>query len=466
MLPVIEPMVEPLRCLHAKRALLSEGWAADVTIGYDAAGMIVAVERAATPRAGDEIAAGPVLPAMPNLHSHAFQRAMAGLAEVAGAGDDSFWTWREAMYRLVGDLTPEDVEAIAARLYVDLMKSGYGSIAEFHYLHHAADGRPHADPTEMAQRILAAAATSGIGMTLLPVFYAHGNFGGAEATPGQRRFQHDIDGFLRLLGGVTGLCGDVGATLGLAFHSLRAATPAQMREILAAAPGSLPIHIHVAEQQREVDDCLAFSGRRPIDFLLDAMPVDDRWCLIHATHAQPPELARLVATGAVVGLCPVTEANLGDGLFPATRYRGHGGCFGIGSDSHVSVSVAEELRWLEYGQRLRDERRIRLAAGPRRSTGGDLYRAALAGGAQALGQPLGAIAEGMTASFVVLDEAEPFIATAKGDQILDRWLFGLGDRVVRDVMVAGQWRIRDGHHAREEAIDRAFGAAIERLAWL
>jgi formimidoylglutamate deiminase len=457
-------MVEPRRCLHAKRALLAEGWAADVTIGYDAAGTIVAIERDGAPAPGDEIAAGPLLPAMVNLHSHAFQRAMAGLAEVAGAGDDSFWTWREAMYRLVGTLMPADVEAIAARLYVDLLKSGYGAIAEFHYLHHGAEGRRHADPAEMAKRILAAAATSGIGMTLLPVFYAHGNFDGAEAAPGQRRFLHDIDGFLHLLEGLAGPCRDGAATLGLAFHSLRAATPREMREILAAAPGARPIHIHVAEQQREVDDCLAFSGRRPIEFLLEAMPVDERWCLIHATHAQPGEVARLAATGAVVGLCPVTEANLGDGIFPATDYRVQGGRFGIGSDSHVSVSVAEELRWLEYGQRLRDERRIRLADGPRRSAGGDLYRAALAGGAQALGQRLGVIAPGSTASFVVLDDADPFIATARGDQILDRWLFGLGDRAVVDVMVAGKWQIRDRRHAREAEIDEAFRAAIERLA--
>ena len=450
--------------LHAARALLPSGWADDVAISLGRDGRIAAVEPGAAPRPGDEIARGPVLPAMPNLHGHAFQRAMAGLAEVSGSGDDSFWTWRDTMYRIVGRLTPDDVEAVAAKLHVELMKGGFGAIAEFHYLHHAADGTPYADPAELSKRILAAAERTGIGLTLLPVFYAHGNFGGAPANPGQRRFLNDVDGFLSLHAALGPACEAVGATLGVAVHSLRAATPDEMRAVLAATGGDGPIHIHVAEQQREVDDCLAWSGRRPVDWLLDEFPVDGRWCPIHATHMTDAETRRLAASGAVAGLCPATEANLGDGIFPAVAWRAAGGRFGIGTDSHVATGVAEELRTLEYGQRLRDQGRNRLADGPGRSTGRSLFDAALSGGAQALGQPLGAIEAGRTASLVVLDGDDPYIATAAGDAILDRFLFARGDGVVRDVMVAGAWRIRERRHAEDQAIDRAFRAVLERLA--
>lgn len=450
--------------LHARRALLPSGWADDVAISVGPDGRIAGVEAGATPRPGDEIARGPVVPAMPNLHGHAFQRAMAGLAEVSGNGDDSFWTWRDTMYRIVGRLTPDDVEAVAAKLHVELLKGGFGAVAEFHYLHHDADGAPYADPAELSKRILAAAARTGIGLTLLPVFYAHGNFGGAAPSPGQRRFLHDVDGFLSLHATLGPACASVGAALGVAIHSLRAATPDEMRAVVAATGGDGPIHIHIAEQQREVDDCLAWSGRRPVDWLLDEFPVDGRWCPIHATHMTGEETRRLAASGAVAGLCPATEANLGDGIFPAVAWRAAGGGFGIGTDSHVATGVAEELRTLEYGQRLRDQGRNRLADGPGRSTGRSLFDAALLGGAQALGQPLGAIETGRTASLVVLDGEDPYIATANGDAILDRFLFALGDGAVRDVMVAGVWRIRDRRHEDDAAIDRAFRAVLERLA--
>jgi len=454
------------RPLFAERALLPGGWAEDVRIDVDATGRIVAVVAGASAD-GAERARGPVVPATPDLHSHAFQRAMAGLAEVAGTGDDSFWTWRETMYRTVGLVSPEDVEAIAAKLYVELLKGGYGAVAEFHYLHHDRDGNAYADPAELSKRILAAAGRTGIGLTLLPVFYAHGNFGGAAASPGQRRFLNGVDDFLALLAGLGPACAAAGAGLGMAFHSLRAATPDEMREILAAVPGLgldvAPVHIHAAEQTREVDDCLAWSGRRPVEWLLDEMPVDGRWCLIHATHMTADETRRAAASGAVAGLCPQTEANLGDGLFPATDFASSGGRFGIGTDSHVATGVAEELRLLEYGQRLRDRRRNRLAA-PGASVGRTIFDAALAGGAQALAQPLGRIEPGATASLVVLDGDDPFVAVARGDAILDRWLFALGDRAVRDVMVAGEWRIRDGRHADEAAIDESFREVLARLA--
>lgn len=387
---------------------------------------------------------------------------MAGLAEVAGSGDDSFWTWREEMYRTVGLVDPDDVEAIATKLYVEMLKGGFGRVVEFHYLHHQADGTPYADPAEMSLRIVNAAQAAGIGLTHLPVFYAHANFGGMAPNPGQRPFLHDPDRFLALLERLVPASAEAGAELGYAIHSLRAATPDEMRTILGAAPVSGPIHIHVAEQTREVEDCLAWSGRRPVEWLIDEMPVDERWCAIHATHMTAAETERLAKSGAVAGLCPATEANLGDGIFPATDFLAAGGRFGIGTDSHVATSVAEELRLLEYGQRLRDRKRNRLA-GPGASVGRTIFDAALAGGTQAVGLGAAGISAGARADLVVLDGANPYIAAASGNQILDRWLFALGGETVRDVMVAGQWKIRNGRHDREEDIDRAFARVLTKL---
>ena len=449
--------------IFASQALLSSGWAADVAISVGPDGTIATIETGTSALPGDVIAAGPVVPPLANLHSHAFQRAMAGLAEVSGHGDDSFWTWRETMYRMVGALSPDDVEVIATRLYIDMLKCGYGRVGEFHYLHHDQTGAPYADRAEMSTRILAAATASGIGMTLLPVFYAHANFGGVAPTDGQRRFIHGIDDFLALMEALRPQTSAAGATLGYAFHSLRATTPEEMRAILAVAPGEGPIHIHVAEQQAEVDASIAWSGQRPLAWLFDEMPVDSRWCLIHATHANDDEVRRLAQSSAVVGLCPTTEASLGDGIFPASAYRSLGGKFGIGSDSHVSTSPSEELRLLEYGQRLRDERRVRLVNGPGRSNGRDLFDTALAGGAQALGQATSGPQVGAAADLVVLDGADPFIATAKSDTILDRWLFTVGDRAVRDVMVAGRWHITEGRHRLDASIDQKFRGVLARL---
>lgn len=453
----------PAQRLFAGQVLLPSGWAENVVISIDQRGRIAAIEENQAPAADDERLSGPVVPAMANLHSHAFQRAMAGLAEVAGAGDDSFWTWREKMYRTVGLVDPDDVEAIAAKLYVEMLKGGFGRVVEFHYLHHGADGTPYADPAETSLRILSAARAAGIGLTHLPVFYAHANFGGAAANPGQSPFLHDPERFLALIARLVPACAQADAGLGYAIHSLRAATPDEMRAILDAAPVSGPIHIHVAEQTREVEDCLAWSGRRPVEWLLDEMPVDERWCAIHATHMTMEEAERLARSGAVAGLCPATEANLGDGIFPAVDFLAGGGRFGIGTDSHVATSVAEELRLLEYGQRLRDRRRNRLAAGPGASVGRTIFDAALAGGAQAAGIGSHGVAIGARADLVVLDGANPYIAAASGNQILDRWLFALGGEAVRDVMVAGQWKIRNGRHDREEDIDRAFGRVLNKL---
>lgn len=459
MVPVVNAIVS--KSLFAERALLEHGWANDVRIDIDAQGRISDILTDTTCGTQAERTHGPVVPAISNLHSHAFQRAMAGLAEIAGTGDDSFWTWRDLMYRVVGSLSPDGLEAVAAKLYIELLKGGFGRVCEFHYLHHTPDGTPYADPAETSLRMLAAARSAGIGITHLPVFYAQSNFGGVPPNDGQRPFIHSVDAFLGLQERLTDTCAAQGAVLGTAIHSLRAATPEQIAAVLAHAPDG-PIHIHVAEQEREVADCIAWSGRRPVEWLLDNQQVDERWCLIHATHLTTDEIARLAASRAVVGLCPATEANLGDGIFPAAEFAARRGRYGIGTDSHVATDVAQELSLLEYGQRLRDRRRNRLAA-PGASVGRTMLDAVSQGGAQAAGTGLGGLRIGAAADLVVLDESNPYIAAASGDQILDRWIFAVGRDGVRDVMVAGHWAIREGRHDQQDEIDRAFGNTLAAL---
>ncbi|WP_263261676.1 formimidoylglutamate deiminase [Pseudomonas sp. RIT-PI-S] len=447
----------------ADRALLPDGWASQVRLEVDARGFITSVQAGASPD-GAEALPGALLPGMPNLHSHAFQRAMAGLAEVAGNPNDSFWTWRELMYRLVGKISPDDLETIARQLYIEMLKAGYTSVAEFHYLHHTADGTPYADPAELAMRISRAAASAGIGLTLVPVLYSHSGFGGQAPSAGQRRFINSTEAYLRLQQRLAPeLQAQPSQHLGVCFHSLRAVTPGQIDEVLAASSSTAPVHIHIAEQQKEVDDCLAWSGSRPLQWLFDHAPVDERWCLVHATHADPSEVQRMAASGAVAGLCLTTEANLGDGLFPAVDYFVAGGRWGIGSDSHVSLSVVEELRWLEYGQRLRDQRRNRLHAPRNPQVGQALYLGALAGGAQALGQPIGRLEAGARADWLMLDSADPYLATASDDALLGRWLFAGGDRQVRDVMVGGRWVVRAGQHPGEAESLPAFARTLRSL---
>ncbi|MBN8888790.1 MAG: formimidoylglutamate deiminase, partial [Rhodospirillales bacterium] len=389
-----------------------------------------------------------------------------------GAAGDSFWSWREAMYRAVAALDPPLFEAVAAQLYVEMLKSGFTTVAEFHYLHHAPDGRPYADPAEMSLRVLAAAATAGIGLTLLPVLYAAGGFGGAPAGPGQRRFVHDIDGFLRLLARLRALTQPAGGqpdgalpgvVLGVAPHSLRAVPPEALAALLAAAPDG-PVHIHVAEQPREVADCLAQTGQRPVEWLLAHARPDARWCLVHATHMTGAETAALAASGAVAGLCPTTEANLGDGIFPAEAFLAAGGRFGIGSDSHISVSPVEELRWLEYAQRLATGRRAVLAGGPGRSTGRALFDAALAGGTAASGHGPAGLVAGGRADIVVLDTSHPLLLARDGDALLDSWIFAGNAPLVRHVVAAGRHVVADFRHAAEAAVARRFAAAMTTLA--
>ncbi|MEE4706615.1 formimidoylglutamate deiminase [Pseudomonas alliivorans] len=452
-----------MSAFFAERALLPDGWASDVRLEVSPEGILTRIQINAD-RQGAEVVSGPMLPGMPNLHSHAFQRAMAGLAEVAGNPNDSFWTWRDLMYRLVGRITPQQLGVIARQLYIEMLKGGYTSVAEFHYVHQDATGKPYADPAELALQISQAASSAGIGLTLLPVLYSHSGFGGQAPNEGQRRFIHSTDSYLDLQARLQPIVASQTAQrLGLCFHSLRAVTPEQISAVLAASDSDCPVHIHIAEQQKEVDDCLSWSGRRPLQWLYENTPVDNRWCLVHATHAEPDEVTLMANSGAVAGLCLTTEANLGDGIFPAVDYIAQGGRWGIGSDSHVSLSVVEELRWLEYGQRLRDQRRNRLYRSDQPMVGRTLMDAALAGGAQALGQEIGALEIGKRADWLVLDCKDPYIATATGDAILNRWLFAGGDRQIRDVAVAGRWVIREGRHADEEQSAQAFAQVLSAL---
>jgi formimidoylglutamate deiminase len=456
-----------MRRFLLRQALLPDGWHDNVLVSVDAAGLIAK----AAPNTSDATATllnGTVLPGMPNLHSHAFQRAMAGLAERSGPGNDSFWTWRETMYRFAAKLKPEDIEAIAGQLYAEMLEAGFTGVAEFHYLHHQPDGGAYADPAELSRRVLAAADTAGIGLTHLPVLYRYGGFGGKQPQERQRRFLHDADAFARLLQALApALQNRSDRRLGIAPHSLRAVTPDLLRDGIAALDGidsAAPIHIHIAEQTAEVDDCLGWSGKRPVQWLLDQGLVNRRWCLVHATHLDLDETQRLAGSHAVAGLCPTTEANLGDGIFPAVEYMAAGGCIGIGSDSHISVSVAEDLRLLEYGQRLAHRSRTLLAGGPDRSTGRRLFEAALKGGAQALGQPMGAIAPGHRADFVLLDAEAPSLAGRSGDMALDAWIFSNQTRsAIRDVYVAGTRVVENGRHIRSEALAAKHARALRRL---
>jgi formiminoglutamate deiminase len=445
--------------IHAAAALTSEGWRADARLTVDR-GTIAAVETDVAPRPGDERHAI-LVPALANLHSHAFQRGMAGLAERRGDHADTFWTWRETMYRFALAVSPDDVEALAAQLYVEMLEAGFAAVGEFHYLHNAPDGAPYAAPAEMATHIVAAAQATGIGLTLLPVFYAHATFGGAPPKPEQRRFITDVDGFVRLLEDCRALMAGFGP-VGVAPHSLRAATPAEIAAVVALAGGG-PIHIHAAEQAREVEDCLAWSGARPVEWLLDHADVDARWCLVHATHMTEDETLRLARSGAVAGLCPITEASLGDGVFNAPLYFSECGAFGVGSDSNVEIGVAAELKQLEYAQRLRDRARnvCALSAG---STGRALYQRALAGGAQALGRLSGALKVGAAADLVSLRADHPTLAGRSGDEILDAWIFAVGNPLVDCVWSGGRKVVADGRHLGRAPIVARFAAAMRRLA--
>lgn len=451
--------------LHAPVALLPDGWGQDVLISIGERGLIQSVEVGITETpTGAERLAGVLVPGVPNCHSHAFQRAMVGLAEKRGGDGDNFWSWRDAMYRAMGKIGPEQLQAIAEQLYIEMMKQGYTSVAEFHYLHHAPNGQPYDDPAEMSRRLIAAANTAGIHITLLPVLYCHSDFGGVAPEAAQRRFIHALEDYQRLLERLQRYCLNLdNVHLGMALHSLRAVSEPLLRDAIAILDGldpSAPIHIHIAEQQREVEQCIAHTGARPVEWLLDHFEVDSRWCLVHATHVTDAECQDLVRSGAVAGLCPATEANLGDGLFPATDYFQAGGRMAVGSDSQVSVDPAQELRLLEYGQRLQRQQRTLMATASIPSVGESLLRAAVRGGSQALGIQAGRVQAGARADLLVLDSGHPRLLGRQESEILDSWIFGCQHTPVKDVMVAGRWQVRDTVHPRQDEIIRRFREAL------
>jgi formimidoylglutamate deiminase len=438
----------------APSALVDGAFADDVLIAVDDDGTIISVGEGAD-KAATRLR-GIVVPGMPDLHSHAFQRAMAGLAEKASPAGENFWSWRDVMYRFVSRMRPEHVEAIAAQLYVELLRQGFTAVAEFHYVHNAEDGRAYDDPAELSLRIASAAATAGIGLTLLPVLYQSSGFGGKPPVAGQRRFIKSTDEFIALIQSLhRGFKDDRQVQIGVAPHSLRAAPTQSIADAVAALtaldPGA-PIHIHLAEQEKEVEDCVAWSGRRPVEFLLDSFDVNERWCLVHCTQVTPVELARLARSGAVAGICPSTEANLGDGMFPLPDYLRQGGIMGIGTDSNVVTSPADELRWLEYVQRLAIRQRNVCEWREGAATGASLYRRALAGGAQACGRKIGAIAPGYRADLVVLDPDHPALIGRKGETAIDSWVFSGNETPVRDVIVGGKRVVEEGRHIAQEAV--------------
>ncbi|NCT71593.1 MAG: formimidoylglutamate deiminase [Xanthomonadaceae bacterium] len=395
------------------------------------------------------------LPGIANLHSHAFQRAMAGLAERQTHPEDSFWTWREIMYRFAARMDPDSTYAVATQLYAEMLEAGYTTVCEFHYVHHQPDGTPYAERAAMSKALIAAARDTGIRMTLLPVLYMTGGFDGRALSARQQRFGHGVGDFLRLLEDLLPLQ-DARLRIGCAFHSLRAVPEAAMREVLAALPADVPIHIHIAEQVGEVQDSLAVRNARPVEWLLREFPVDRRWTLVHATHLTQEETRGIASSGATVAICPTTEANLGDGLFPLRDYLQAGGRWGIGSDSHVSVSPVEELRWLEYGQRLVTRHRNIAVTAHSPSVGETLLRGVQDSAVDATGF-------GHATDEVLLDAAAPALAGATADDVVDRWLFAGNRPLVKQVHVAGRTVVSEGRHVEGEAIARRYGETLRRL---
>lgn len=447
--------------IFADLALLGDQWANQVRVGV-VDGVITAVVTDTEPQPGDLLVSA-LLPALSNLHSHSFQRAMAGMTEHRVAGRDSFWTWRDLMYRFMNRLTPEQIEAIAALVFMEMQEAGFAAVGEFHYVHHQTGGAAYADPAELSARIFAAVATTGIGLTHLPVLYTYGGAGAQPLAAGQLRFGNTVDQFARLLDAVRARSAHLppDTKVGIAPHSLRATNPADLGRVLNLVHDG-PVHIHVAEQPKEVADVADWLGAPPVQWLLDNTPINAAWCAIHATHMTRAETARLAQSGAVAGLCPITEANLGDGPFDGPGWLRAGGRFGIGSDSNVRISLTEELRTLEYSQRLRDIRR-NIMVEPAGSVGQSLYLGAATGGAQALGRKAGQVAPGYLADLVAIDLTHPSLCALRPDQILDGLVFAASDTVVTDLWSAGRHQVRQGRHIHHDAIVKGWRLAVKAL---
>ncbi len=447
--------------IFSKRALLPSGWETNVAVHVDA-GAIADIEAGAA-RSSDDIAVDTLMPALSNLHSHAFQRAMAGMTEYRAKGRESFWTWRDLMYRYLDQLTPKHMTAIAELAFMEMLEAGYSAVGEFHYVHHAPGGQVYDDIAELSACVMQAAAQTGIGITHLPVLYTYGGVDGRDLEGGQLRFGNSTDRFLTLLDRCRDIASDMApdTNVGIAPHSLRATSPTDLSTVLNAVPKG-PVHIHIAEQTREVDEVQSNLGARPVEWLLDNADVSDRWCLIHATHMTASEIEAIARSGAIAGLCPVTEANLGDGIFPGKRFLDAKGAFGVGTDSNINISVVEELRTLEYSQRLTHRERNVLAA-EAGSTGSALYLGAAAGGAKALGRKTGQITSGFLADFVAIDSTHPTLCMLDDRQLLDGFIFASRDSVVTDVWSAGRHMVKDGRHIARNRIRERYRQVLADL---
>jgi formimidoylglutamate deiminase len=463
-------MILKMTTYRLQAALLAQGWARDVRVSVSPHGLIAAIETGAkAPTASDVAVDGFVVPGMPNAHSHAFQRAMAGNTEYRLSTQDSFWTWRQAMYALANRIEPEDLEILATQLFIEMLQAGYTSVAEFHYLHRRVDGALYKGANALWQAVARAAEVAGIGLTFLPTLYQTANFGAQPLKGEQARFAYATDAFIDAVG--TRLAEERRSGMrrvrtGVAFHILRAVPAEALRATVQALrrenPG-LPVHIHVAEQTLEVEDCLRATGRRPVELLLGTGLLDEHWCLVHATHTTPEEIEAVARSRASICVSISTEANLGDGLFDTQRFLDAGGRLCVGSDSQSTVSPAEELRWLEYQQRLALRRRGVLASESDPHVGMRLWRGAALAGAAALGQPVGVLAVGKRADWLVLDAQAPRMAGAASESSLDHLLFAGGEAAIRDVMVSGEWVVRDHRHALAESLRPRFAALMQRL---
>jgi len=451
--------------LYAHKVLLNDGWANDKTLTITD-GVITAITEGQDTDA--QIANGVVIPGMVNCHSHAFQRAFAGFSEQGSEGQDSFWTWRKIMYQFLDQLSADDAQAIASQLYIEMLKMGYTRVAEFHYLHHQIDGQNYTPLATMAESIFKAAKTSGIGLTMLPVMYRFSGFGPLAPNDGQKRFINSVEQFNQLVTDCFGLTNKYSNTnVGIAPHSLRAVDKASLHSAVNHVRGldnKAPIHIHISEQQKEVDDCLSHYGERPVQWLLNNADLDKHWCLIHATHIDENERKGIIKTGAIAGICPTTEANLGDGIFPTTEFLAEDGTFAIGSDSHISVNPIEELRWLEYAQRLIKQQRAILATSEQASVGLNLWQRAAHGGAQSTNSNTGSLDIGKQADLLVLDANQTKLFANSDKNLLDSLIFASQKNPVQDVMVNGAWVIESGKHADEEICADKFAKILEKTA--
>ena len=451
-----------MQVIWAEQALIAGKWRNEVRVRIGDDGRIASVTAGSGP---EGMRVGALLPAPVNLHSHAFQRAMAGMTERRGPDPrDSFWTWRQLMYRFLDRLSPDDIEAITAFVPMEMLEAGYAGVAEFHYLHHQADGRPYDDIAELSARVVAAADRTGIGLTLLPVFYQFGGCDGRALGQGQIRFGNDFERFSRLAEGAGKFLQTLpdDANLGIAPHSLRAVGREGLKQAATLRPDA-PFHMHLAEQVAEVEEVQAHWGARPVEWLLANATVGQRWCLIHCTQMQPHETRTLAESGAVAGLCPITESSLGDGIFDGVSYQAQGGKFGVGSDSNIRISLSEELRTLEYSQRLRDRSRAAMAGSSGASTGRTLFDGITCGGAQAAGRPSGCIEPGRHADLMSLDLSHPDLADRHGDAILDSYIFAGDDRMVSEVWAAGRHLVQSGRHIAREQIQKRYCRVMQRL---